>query len=73
MNHSTAFYVALLVTASLVVGWYGARAWLSHGDLTGTLKRISGMRKARGSFGTIAIGAIIIWLLLLYEVLRGHK
>jgi hypothetical protein len=73
MTHATALYVAIVVTASLAVGWYGSRAWIAHGDLTGTARKISGLRKTRGANGTIAAVVIIIALFVLYELLAKHK
>ncbi len=73
MTHATALYVALVVTASLAVGWYGSRAWIAHGDLTGTARRIAGLRKARGTNGAIALLVIILALFVLYELVGRHK
>jgi|GEM_PF-719495 hypothetical protein len=73
MTHSTALYVAIVVAASLAVGWYGSRAWIAHGDLTGTARKISGLRKARGTNGTIAVLVIIIGLFVLYHIVTQHK
>ena len=73
MNHATALYVAVIVTASLAVGWYGSRAWIAHGDLSGTARKISGLRKARGTNGSIALLVIIIALFILYELVAKHK
>jgi len=66
-------YVAVIVTASLAVGWYGSRAWIAHGDLSGTARKISGLRKARGTNGSIALLVIIIALFILYELVAKHK
>ena len=73
MTHATALYVALIVTASLAVGWYGSRAWIAHGDLAGTARKISGLRKARGSNGVIAVLVIVGALFIIYELVAKHK
>jgi hypothetical protein len=73
MTHATALYVAIVVTASLAVGWYGSRAWIAHGDLTGTVRKISGLRKARGANSGIALLVIVIALFVLYELVAKHK
>ena len=73
MTHSTALYVALVVTASLAVGWYASRAWIAHGDLTGTVRKISGLKKARGTNGSIALLVIIVALFVLYEMIGRHQ
>jgi hypothetical protein len=72
MTHATALLVAILVTASLAVGWYGARAWMAHGDLAGTMRKVPGLRRARSSNGGIALLLIIVGLLVLFAVLH-HK
>ncbi len=73
MTHATALYVALVVTASVAVGWYGSRAWIAHGDLSGTVRKISGLRKARGANGTVAILIVVLGLFVLYELIAKHK
>jgi uncharacterized membrane protein len=73
MTHATALYVAIVVTASLAVGWYGSRAWIAHGDLSGTARKISGLRKVRGTNGTIAVLVILLALFVLYELVARHK
>jgi hypothetical protein len=72
MTHATALLVVILVIASLAVGWYGARAWIAHGDLAGTLRKVPGLKRARGSNSRIALIVVIIGLLVLYEAIR-HK
>jgi hypothetical protein len=73
MTHATALYVAIVVTASLAVGWYGSRAWIAHGDLTGTVRKISGLKRARGANGGIALLVIVIAMFVLYEAIARHK
>ena len=72
MTHVTALLVAILVTASLAVGWYGARAWIAHGDLAGTMRKVPGLKRARGTNGGIALIVVLAGLLVLYEAIR-HK
>ncbi len=68
MSHSTAVVLALAVTASLVVGWYGSKAWIAHGDLNGTVRKISGLKRARSNNGGIALLVTVIALFILYKL-----
>jgi hypothetical protein len=68
MSHSTAVVLALAITASLVVGWYGAKAKIAHGDLNGTIRKISGLRRARTNNGGVALVVVVIALFILYKV-----
>ena len=68
MSHSTAVVLALAVTASLVVGWYGAKAKIAHGDLNGTIRKISGLKRARTNNGGVVLVVVAIALFILYKV-----
>jgi hypothetical protein len=72
MTHSTALYVAIFATASLAVGWYGAKAWIAHGDVGGSERKIPGLKRARNRNGGIAMLLIITGLLVLYGLVTKH-
>ncbi len=73
MNHSTAIYVAVFATVSLAVGWYGCKAWIAHGDVGGTIRKISGLKRARSYNGGIAIVIFLVAVLVLYGLVARHK
>jgi hypothetical protein len=68
MSHSTGVVLALAITASLVVGWYGAKAKIAHGDLNGTIRKISGLKRARTNNGGVALVVVVVALFILYKV-----
>jgi len=70
MTHSSAVLVALAVTASLAVGWYGAKAWLAHEDLDGTLRRLARLKKSRSSNGRIVLLVIIVALVFFLKIMH---
>ncbi len=73
MSHTTIFYVVVFATASLVVGWYGCKAWIAHSDIDGTAKRISGLRQTRNHNGGIALLVVVVILFVLYDLITKHR
>ncbi len=72
MNHSTAIYVAVAATVSLAVGWYACKAWVAHGDVGGTVRKISGLKRARTHNGGIAIVIFLAAAVILYGLVTRH-
>ena len=70
MSHSAAMEVAVFATVGLVVGWYACKAWIAHGDVGGTVKKISGLKRARSHNGSIALLVLFIALVVLYGLVR---
>jgi hypothetical protein len=68
MSPSTAVVLALAVTASLVVGWYGAKAKIAHSDLNGTIRKISGLKRARTNNSGVALVVVLVALFILYKM-----
>ena len=73
MNHSAAMDVAVFGTVGLVVGWYACKAWIAHADVGGTVKKISGLKRARSHNGGIAFLVFIVALVVLYGLVGHHK
>ncbi|HET9898678.1 MAG TPA: hypothetical protein VFQ44_27465 [Streptosporangiaceae bacterium] len=73
MNHSTALYVAIFATVSLAVGWYGAKAWMAHGDVSGTIRKISGLKRQRSHNGGIALVIFLVAAVVLFGLLARHR
>jgi hypothetical protein len=74
MTHTAAFYMALVATAALAVGFYGARGLIAHGDVESFKRRIPPAKRARNHNLFVAGSVIVIGLLLLYRiVLWRHK
>jgi TRAP-type C4-dicarboxylate transport system permease small subunit len=70
MGKSTALYVAVFSAATLAIGWYGARAWIAHGDVGATAKKIPGMKKARIHNGSIAVVVAVVVVLVFWALLK---
>ncbi|HET7013925.1 MAG TPA: hypothetical protein VFI65_08445 [Streptosporangiaceae bacterium] len=73
MSHTTIFYVVVFATASLIAGWYGCKAWIAHGDISGTAKKVSGLRRARNHNGGVALLVLAIVLFILYDLMAKHR
>jgi hypothetical protein len=72
MSHSTALYVAIFATASLAVGWHGAKALLAHRDVESTERRIPLSKRARTHNGGIAIFVAVVMLFVIYRLVSAH-
>jgi hypothetical protein len=68
MSHANAFTMAMVATAALAVGFYGARALGAQGDLVSTIRKIAPIKRARNHNRFVAISVLVIALLLLYRV-----
>lgn len=65
--------VAVFGTVGLVVGWHACKAWIAHADVGGTMKKISGLRRARSHNGGIAFLVFVIAMIVLYGLTNHHK
>jgi hypothetical protein len=65
--------VAVFATVSLAVGWYACKAWIAHGDVGGTVRKISGLKRARTTNGGIAIVIFIVGAVVLYGLVTRHR
>jgi hypothetical protein len=54
----------------LFVGWHACKAWLAHADIGGTVRKISGLKRARSNNGQIAIVIFSLALIALYGLIR---
>jgi len=70
MSKSTALYVAVFSAAALAIGWYGGRAWIAHGDVGITAKKIPGLKKARMHNGSIAVVVAVVMVLVFWVLLK---
>ena len=68
MSHTTALYVAIFATAALAVGWYGAKALISHGDAESFKRRIPVAKRSRNHNGGIAIFVAVVILFVIYRL-----
>jgi hypothetical protein len=66
-------YVAIFAAVGLAVGWYACKAWIAHGDVGGTVRKISGLKRARTHNGGIAFLLFIAAFVVLYALTAGHK
>ena len=73
MNHTTALYVAIFATASLAVGWHGAKALISHHDAESFERRIPLAKRARNHNGGIALFVAVVVLFVIYRLVQGHR
>ncbi len=62
--------VAVFATVGLIVGWYACKAWIAHGDVGGTVKKISGLKRARSHNGSVALLVLFVALAVLYALVR---
>jgi hypothetical protein len=69
VSRTSAFYMALVATAAMAVGFYGARGLGARGDVKSFKNRIPPAKRARNHNLFIAYSLIIIGLLVLYRVL----
>ena len=73
MSHTTILYVVVFATAALIAGWYACKAWIAHGDLSGTANKIPGLRRARNHNGGVALLVAVIVLFVLYDLMTKHR
>jgi len=66
--------MALVATATLAIGFFGARGLIAHGDVESFKRRIPPAKRVRNHNLFIAVSVIVIGLLLLYRILvwRHH-
>jgi hypothetical protein len=72
MSHTTILYVVVFAIATLIIGWYACKAWIAHGDLGGTAKKMPGLRRVRNHNGGIALLIVVIVLFVLYDLMTKH-
>lgn len=58
--------IVVFGTVGLVVGWYACKAWVAHAEVGGSLKKISGLRRARTHNGGVALLVFVIALIVIY-------
>jgi hypothetical protein len=73
MSHTTIFYVVVFAAASLIAGWYACKAWIAHGDIGGTAKKVTNLRRARNHNGGVALLVLVIVLFVLYDLMTRHR
>ena len=73
MSDSTALYIAIFSTASLAVGWHGAKALISHKDAESFERRIPLAKRARNHNGGIAIFVALVVLFAIYRLVQAHR
>ena len=57
----------------VIVGWYACKAWLSHSDISGTERKISGLKRGRSHNGQIALLVLVVGVIVLYGLASHHK
>jgi hypothetical protein len=74
VSRTAAFYMAVVATAALAVGFYLAKGLGAQGDLVSTIRKIAPIKRARNHNMFVAVSVLVIGLLLLYRiVLWRHK
>jgi hypothetical protein len=66
-------YIAIFSTASLAVGWHGAKALISHEDAGSFKRRIPLAKRSRNHNGGIAIFVAVVVLFAIYRLVQAHR
>jgi hypothetical protein len=71
MGSAVAVIALVVLVLGGLMGWHANRAHSAHGDLRTTRGRIPGFQQTRIRSGLIAIGALILALIVIHDLI-GH-
>ena len=71
MASDAAVLALVVLVLGGLMGWHANRARSAHGDLRTTRGRIPGFQQTRIRSGLIAIGALILALIVIHDLI-GH-
>lgn len=73
MTKQADLYVAIFVTVSLALGWYGRSLRGAHHELMSTSKKIAGLRKSRDHYLGIIAFVTVVCAVMLYVLATKHR